>query len=56
VLCMDEKSQIQAVERTAPGLPMQPGKPAARPHDYICHGTSTLFTALEIAIGHVTAE
>ncbi|KLU09364.1 transposase [Kocuria sp. SM24M-10] len=55
VLCVDEKSQIQALERTAPGLPMQPGKPAARTHDYIRHGTSTLFTALEIATGHVTA-
>lgn len=55
VLCVDEKSQIQALERTAPGQPMQPGKPAARTHDYIRHGTSTLFAALEIATGHVTA-
>ncbi|MFF0945881.1 IS630 family transposase [Kocuria sp. CPCC 205300] len=55
VLCVDEKSQIQALERTAPSLPMQPGKPAARTHDYIRHGTSTLFAALEIATGHVTA-
>ncbi|VEH41639.1 Transcriptional regulators [Kocuria rosea] len=55
VLCVDEKSQIQALERTAPGLPMQPGTPAARTHDYIRHGTSTLFAALEIATGHVTA-
>ncbi|GGG67133.1 IS630 family transposase [Kocuria dechangensis] len=55
VLCVDEKSQIQALERTSPSLPMQPGKPAARTHDYIRHGTSTLFAALEIATGHVTA-
>lgn len=55
VLCVDEKSQIQALERTAPGMPMQPGKPVARTHDYIRHGTSTLFAALEIATGHVTA-
>ncbi|MFI7494385.1 IS630 family transposase [Kocuria sp. M4R2S49] len=55
VLCVDEKSQIQALERTAPSLPMQPEKPAARTHDYLRHGTSTLFAALEIATGHVTA-
>jgi transposase len=55
VLCVDEKSQIQALERTAPSLPMQPGKPAGRTHDYVRHGTSTLFAALEIATGHVTA-
>ncbi|MCM3689022.1 IS630 family transposase [Kocuria rosea] len=53
VLCVDEKSQIQALERTAPSLPMQPGKPAVRTHDYVRHGTSTLFAALEIATGHV---
>lgn len=55
VLCVDEKPQIQALERTARGLPMQPGKPATRTHDYVRHGTSTLFAALEIATGHVTA-
>lgn len=55
VLCVDERSQIEALERTATGMPMQPGKPAARTHDYIRHGTSTLFAALEIATGHVTA-
>lgn len=55
VLCVDEKSQIQALERTSPGLPMQPRKPAARTHDYIRHGASTLFAVLEIATGHVTA-
>jgi transposase len=55
VLCVDEKSQIQALERTSPSLPMQPGKPAVRTHDYVRHGTSTLFAALDIATGHVTA-
>jgi hypothetical protein len=42
VLCVDEKSQIQARERTVPGLPMRPGKPVACTHDYVRHGTSTL--------------
>jgi transposase len=55
VLCVDEKSQIQALDRTAPMLPMQPGLPARRTHDYKRHGTSTLFAALEIATGQVTA-
>ncbi|MEV7652433.1 IS630 family transposase [Kocuria marina] len=55
VLCVDEKSQIQALEHTSPGLPMQPGKAAARTHDYIRHGTSTFFAAQEIAAGHATA-
>jgi transposase len=54
VLCVDEKSQIQALDRTAPMLPMQPGLPARRTHDYKRHGTSTLFAALEIATGRVT--
>ena len=55
VLCVDEKSQIQALDRTAPMLPMQPGLPARRTHDYKRHGTTTLFAALEIATGKVTA-
>jgi transposase len=55
VLCVDEKSQIQALDRTAPMLPMQPGLPERRTHDYKRHGTSTLFAALEIATGNVTA-
>lgn len=55
VLCVDEKSQIQALDRTAPLLPMQPGLPERRTHDYRRHGTSTLFAALEIATGKVTA-
>jgi transposase len=49
------KSQIQALERTAPGLPLQPGRYARATHDYVRHGTSTLFAALDIATGHVTA-
>ena len=55
VLCVDEKSQIQALDRTAPILPMQPGLAERRSHDYVRHGTSTLFAALEIATGQVTA-
>ncbi len=54
VLCVDEKSQIQALDRTAPMLPMQPGLPERRTHDYTRHGTTTLFAALEIATGTVT--
>jgi len=55
VLCVDEKSQIQALDRTQKMLPMQPGFPERRTHDYVRHGTSTLFAALEIATGKVTA-
>jgi len=55
VLCVDEKSQIQALDRTQPMLPMQPGFPERRTHDYVRHGTSTLFAALEVATGTVTA-
>ncbi len=54
VLCVDEKSQIQALDRTAPVLPLQPGLPARRTHEYKRHGTTTLFAALEIATGRVT--
>ena len=54
MLCVDEKSQIQALDRTAPMLPMQPGLAERRTHDYVRHGTSTLFAALEIATGKVT--
>ena len=53
VLCVDEKSQIQALDRTAPMLPLRPGLPERRTHDYVRHGTTTLFAALEIATGHV---
>jgi transposase len=55
VLSVDEKSQIQALDRTAPILPLQPGLAERRSHDYLRHGTSTLFAALEIATGKVTA-
>ncbi len=55
VLSVDEKSQIQALDRTAPMLPMQPGQIERRTHDYKRHGTTTLFAALEIATGQVTA-
>jgi transposase len=55
VLCVDEKSQIQALDRTAPILPLQPGLAERRSHDYVRHGTSTLFAALDIATGQFTA-
>ncbi|MDQ3095726.1 MAG: IS630 family transposase [Actinomycetota bacterium] len=55
VLCVDEKSQIQALDRTAPMLPMQPDLPERRTHDYKRNGTTTLFAALDIATGKVTA-
>ena len=54
VLCCDEKSQIQALNRTQKTLPMQPGHAEQRTHDYVRHGTTTLFAALEIATGQVT--
>jgi len=54
VLCVDEKSQIQALDRTQKTLPMQPGKAERRTHDYVRHGTTTLFAALDIATGQVT--
>jgi transposase len=53
VLCVDEKSQIQALDRTAPMLPLRPGLPERRTHDYVRHGTTTLFAALEVATGKV---
>jgi transposase len=54
VVCVDEKPQIQALERTAPTLPVRPGHPAAASFDYVRHGTTTLFAALEVATGKVT--
>jgi transposase len=54
VLCVDEKSQVQALNRTQKVLPMQPGHAEQRTHDYVRHGTTTLFAALEIATGQVT--
>jgi transposase len=53
VLCVDEKSQIQALDRTAPVLPMLPGVPQRQSFDYVRHGTTSLFAALEIATGQV---
>ena len=54
VVCVDEKSQVQALDRTAPMLPVRPGLAARRTHDYVRHGTTTLFAALEVATGRVT--
>lgn len=53
VLCVDEKSQIQALDRTQPVLPLRPGIPARQTHDYERHGTTTLFAALNILDGSV---
>ena len=53
VLCVDEKSQIQALNRTQPAFPMWPGLPARMTHDYLRHGTTSLFAALEVATGKV---
>ncbi len=54
VLCVDEKPQLQALERTAPVLPVRPGQPERQTFDYVRHGTTTLFAALEVATGRVT--
>ena len=54
VLSIDEKSQVQALQRTAPILPMRPGLPERATHDYLRHGTTTLFAALEVATGKIT--
>ena len=56
VLCVDEKSQIQALDRTQPLLPMRPGQVERRTHDYVRHGTATLFAAFDIADGTVTGR
>jgi transposase len=56
VLCVDEKSQIQALDRTQPLLPLAAGIPERRTHDYARHGTTTLFAALDIATGEVIGE
>ena len=55
VLCVDEKSQIQALDRTAPLLPMRPGLPARHAHDYVRHGTTSLFAALDVKPGRSSA-
>src|SRR3974390_2109118 len=56
VLCVDEKSQIQALDRTQPGLPMKKGRCGTMTHDYKRHGTTTLFAALEVAQGKVVGQ
>jgi transposase len=56
VLCVDEKAQIQALDRTAPLLPLQPGQVARHTHDYTRHGTTSLFAALDVKTGKVVGE
>ena len=56
VLCVDEKSQIQALDRSQPSLPMRPGQPARMSHDYKRHGVTSLFAALDIATGRVIGK
>ncbi len=56
VLCIDEKSQIQALDRTQPLLPMRPGQAERRSHDYRRHGTTSLFAALDVATGRVIGK
>lgn len=56
VLCVDEKSQIQALDRSQPMLPMRPGQAARRSHDYKRHGVTSLFAALDIATGKVIGK
>ena len=56
VLCVDEKSHIQALNRTAPCLPLLPTTPARRSHDYVRNGTASLFAALDVATGKVISS
>ena len=56
VFCFDEKSQIQALDRTQPGLPIKPGRAGTMTHDYKRHGTTTLFAALDVVTGSVLHE
>lgn len=56
VLCVDEKSQIQTLDRSQPVLPMMPGMPERRTHDYYRHGITSLFAAFNIADGTVISE
>ena len=56
VLCVDEKTQVQALDRTAPVLPLRPGLPERRTHDYVRGGTTNLYAALDVASGHVIAD
>jgi len=56
VLAVDEKSQMQALDRSAPVLPMMPGAPARQTHDYVRYGTTSLFAALDVATGTVIGQ
>jgi transposase len=56
VLCVDEKSQIQALDRSAPVLPLIPGTPERQTHDYVRYGTTNLYAALDVASGNVIAD
>ncbi len=56
VLCVDEKSQIQALDRTQPLLPLRPGQAERRTHDYVRHGTTTLFAALDVKSGRIIGK
>ena len=56
VLCIDEKSQIQALQRTQPGLPLKKGRCGTMTHDYKRHGTTTLFAALDVLAGKVIGD
>lgn len=56
VLCVDEKSQIQALDREQPVLPMAPGVAERRPHTYVRNGTASLFAALDVATGAVIGQ
>jgi transposase len=56
VLCCDEKSQIQALDRTQPGLPLKKGRAGTMTHDYVRHGTTTLFAALNVADGTLIGQ
>jgi transposase len=56
VLCVDEKTQIQALDRSQPLLPMRPGQAERRTHDYVRHGSTSLFAALEVKSGRVVGD
>src|SRR6478736_346096 len=56
VLCVDEKSQVQALDRSQPALPMMPGMPERRTHDYVRHGVTSLFAAMDVATGEITGS
>src|SRR5438270_10941258 len=56
VLCVDEKAEIQALDRSAPVLPLMPGVPSRQTHDYIRNGTTNLYAALDVASGQVISE